>query len=50
MNTTEWNSLPSGHGLEEGDGRSAGSQAGYQLIAAAVTLAFAIVGGSIVGR
>ncbi len=36
--------------LTPGSGRSAGYQAGMQLLALAVTLLFAIVGGALVGK
>ncbi|XP_071959671.1 ammonium transporter Rh type B-B-like isoform X2 [Antedon mediterranea] len=49
-NTAEFTELASRiEGLEPGDGRSASTQAGYQMVALIVTLAFAIVGGAITG-
>ncbi|XP_035829381.1 ammonium transporter Rh type B-like [Aplysia californica] len=45
----EWKELEGHVSAEPGEGRSAAEQAGYQLLALAVTLAFALVGGLVVG-
>ena len=53
LNTTEYFALQDEYpGVEftPGLGRSAGKQAGYQLVAAAVTLLMAIVGGAVTGE
>lgn len=48
--STEWAELQGHVEAEPGKGRTAGDQAAYQLIALAITLAFALVGGLFVGE
>ena len=52
LNTTAYFALKDKYGTDftPGLGRSAGKQAGYQIIAAVVTLFMAIVGGAVVGK